>query len=99
MAQSPLLRHAVPFFVVSCFLLYFFSSGVQHELSRDNPTILMNGPSQLLRQLGILYIDGFLLYFRHIGFPDFGHYKRIGTLSAEELSLGYWDPLSFVGSS
>jgi hypothetical protein len=101
MAQSPLLRHAVPFFVVSCFLLYFFSSGVQHELSRDNPTILMNGPSQLLCQLGIPYIvpfDGsFLLYFRHVGFPDFGHYKRKGTLSAEQLSLGYWVPLSFVG--
>ncbi len=48
MAQSPILRHAIPFFVVSVFLLYFFSSGVQHELSGDIPSILMKGSGQSL---------------------------------------------------
>jgi hypothetical protein len=33
MEQSSRLRYAIPFFVVSFFLLYFFSSGVQSELS------------------------------------------------------------------
>jgi hypothetical protein len=51
MSQPPLLRHAIPFFVVSFFLLYFFSSGVQHELSGGALTILMNRPSQSLPQL------------------------------------------------
>lgn len=48
MEQSSRLRYAIPFFVVSFFLLYFFSSGVQNELS---PSILNKGSGPSLLQL------------------------------------------------
>ncbi|KAI0250290.1 Metallo-dependent phosphatase-like protein [Lactifluus subvellereus] len=65
MAQPPNLRNAIPFVVLSFFLVYIFSSGVQHEFSSDIPSIFMEGS----------------------GFPDFGNYRRVATVSAEQLSL------------
>ncbi|KAI9440068.1 calcineurin-like phosphoesterase [Lactarius indigo] len=64
MAQLLNLRNAVPFSVVSFFFIYFFSSGLQLELSSDVPGVLIKS-----------------------GFPDFGNYRNIGTVSAEQLSL------------
>jgi hypothetical protein len=38
MPQSPSPRNAIPFFVLSFFLVYIFSVGVRHELSGDIPS-------------------------------------------------------------
>ncbi|KAF8256444.1 hypothetical protein EI94DRAFT_433765 [Lactarius quietus] len=64
--MAPLLnlRNAAPFSVLSFFVVYFFSSGLQLELSGVDPGILVN-PS----------------------FPDFGNYRHVGTVPAEQLSL------------
>ncbi|KAF8257024.1 Metallo-dependent phosphatase-like protein [Lactarius quietus] len=64
--MAPLLnlRKAAPFSVLSFFVVYFFSSGLQLELSGVAPGILVNP-----------------------GFPDFGNYRHVGTVPAEQLSL------------
>ena len=90
MEQSSRLRYAIPFFVVSFFLLYFFSSGVQTQLS---PGVLKKGSGPLLPQVVFPWIAD-LLSLHHTGLPDFGKYRHIGTLSAERLSLGHMSPSS-----
>ncbi|KAH9959637.1 hypothetical protein BC827DRAFT_1268695 [Russula dissimulans] len=45
MAQSSVVNPAIPFFVVSFFMLYFVFSGLQHEFTGDPPNVLMNRPS------------------------------------------------------
>ncbi len=92
MAQTQSLGYAVPFFVVSFFILYFFFSGLQYELSNDVPSIPAKGPGQSLLCL-IIQIScsegSILLCSCHTGYPDFAQYRHIGTLSDEQLSLGY----------
>lgn len=85
-----MLRPVIPFFVVSFFLLFFFSSTV-HELSGDVPTILTTGSSGSLHQLIIPLLHSMAQFYpirTAIEFPDFGHYRRMATLSPEQLSLG-----------
>jgi hypothetical protein len=82
--MAPLLnlRDALPFSVLSFFVLYFFSSGLRLELSGDFPGVLVKGPSQSddTSQCIVLILS--------LGFPDFGNYRHIGTVPAEQLSLG-----------
>jgi hypothetical protein len=84
MPQSPSPRNAIPFFVLSFFLVYIFSVGVRHELSGDIPSaVFMKGSG-----LSTRHRPSLILPHSASGFPDFGNYRRVATLSAEQLSLG-----------
>lgn len=85
MAQPPNLRNAIPFFVLSFFLVYIFSSGVQHEFSSNIPSIFTKGSGPSTRHSTIV---PFCLNSA-LDFPDFGNYRRVATMSAEQLSLGF----------
>ena len=84
MEQSSSLRYTIPFFVVSFFLLYFFSSGVHQGLS---PSILTKGPGPCPTLS--FHLDSSIFV---TGLPDFGNYRHVATLSAEQLSLGHRTP-------